>query len=83
MRRVYLRANARSDHKLRTIALGVHEGRIVTNAQVQEHHWRLYALRALAQYRVHEGHQARYGQAKKFSEEIKAWEKAHDPHLKS
>jgi hypothetical protein len=85
MRRVYLRAKSRSDQELRIIALGVHEGRIITNVQVQKHQWRLYALRQpplnIEFMKVTRGDMAKL---KKFSEEIEAWKKGKRcSHLKS
>lgn len=38
------RRKDRSDQELRTIALGVHAGRIITNAQAEESEWRQYVL---------------------------------------
>lgn len=85
---VYPRARARSDQELRSIALGVHEGRIITNAQTQEHQWRQYALR---QPRLNIEFMkltlVDVAKLRKFSEEIEAWEKGvlrpRRSHLKS
>jgi hypothetical protein len=38
------KAKDRSDQELRTIAIGVHMGRIITNAQADENQWRQYVL---------------------------------------
>ena len=38
------RVKDRSDQELRTIAIGVYVGRIITNAQTDEHQWRQYVL---------------------------------------
>jgi hypothetical protein len=38
------KAKDRSGQELRTIAIGVHVGRIITNAQADENQWRQYAL---------------------------------------
>jgi hypothetical protein len=78
-KKVYRRAKSRSDHELRTIALAVHVGRIITNVQVQEHQWRLYALRQ-PPLNIEFMKLTRTDMAKlrRFSKEIQAWEKAHD-----
>jgi hypothetical protein len=84
----------RSDHEMRTIALGVHEGRIITNAEVEEHRWLPYALsRPPLQIEFRGLTRADVKKLRKFIEEILAWEKGvrklqspaagSGPHLKS
>jgi hypothetical protein len=83
-KKVYRRAKSRSDQELRTIALAVHVGRIITNVQVQEHQWRLHALRQppldIEFVKLTRGDMAKL---KKLSEEIEAWEKGARRYLKS
>jgi hypothetical protein len=43
MKRV-VKPRKRSDQELRTVAIGVHVGRIITNVQADENQWRQYAL---------------------------------------
>lgn len=76
MRRKRKRARSRSDQELRTIALGVHEGRIITNAQADESQWRQYALTRpplVVEFKRLTGTDV--AQLKKFTKEIAAWEK--------
>lgn len=66
----------RSDEELRSIALGVHQGRIITNAQTNEQRWRLYALTRpplVIEFRQLTG--TDLAKLKKFTKEIEAWEK--------
>jgi hypothetical protein len=83
-KKVYRRAKSRSDHELRTLALAVHVGRIVTNVQVQEHQWQLYALRQ-PPLNIEFVKLTRTDMAKlkRFSKEIKVWEKGARRYLKS
>lgn len=88
MRKKALRVKSRNDQELRAIALGVHEGRIITNAQVHECHWRQYAIAqprlALQFVKVTRTDVVKL---KGFGEEIEAWErgvlKPPRSHLKS
>jgi len=77
-------AKSPSDHELRTIALGVHEGRIITNAEVGEHRWSLYALsRPLLQIEFRRLTRADVAKLTKFSEEIQACKKKREKVAKS
>ena len=59
---------------MRTIALGVHEGRIVTNAQAHEKQWRLYAVgRPPLNIEFIQLTKADMTKLRKFSEQITAW----------
>lgn len=70
----------RSDQELRSIALGVHEGRIITNAQTGEHRWRLYVLtRPPLVVEFKQLTSAETAKLRKFTEEIEAWEKGARP----
>jgi hypothetical protein len=83
-KKAYRRAKSRSDHELRTIALAAHEGRIVTNVQAQEHHWRLYPLRRPPlNIEFIKLTRTDMDKLKKFSAEIEAWEKGARRYLKS
>lgn len=83
-KKAYRRAKGRSDHELRTIALAVHVGRVITNVQVQEHQWQLYAFRKpplnIEFVKVTRADMAKL---KRFSKEIKGWEKGARRYLKS
>jgi hypothetical protein len=61
---------------LRTIAIGVHVGRIITNAQADEGQWRQYVLARpplIVEFKRLSG--AELAKLKKFPKEIEAWEK--------
>ncbi len=68
-------AKDRSNQELRAIALGVHEGRIITNVQAQEHRWRLYATQRPLIIEFVKLTSAEMAKLKKFSEQIEAWKK--------
>ncbi len=75
-------AQRRSDQELRAIALRVHAGVIVTNAEVQEHRWSLYALsRPPLQIEFQRLTRADVAKLKKFTKEIAAWETGARPQI--
>ena len=68
-------AKDRSDQELRAIALGVHEGRIITNAQTKQGQWRLYATQRPLITEFVKLTSAETAKLRKFTEEIEAWQK--------
>jgi hypothetical protein len=76
------KAKDRSDQELRTIAIGVHVGRIVTNAQAAENQWRQYAVtRPPLIVEFLRLNRADLAKVKKFTKEIEAWEKGARPQI--
>jgi hypothetical protein len=66
----------RSDQELRTIAIGVYVGRIITNAQADESQWRQYAVtRPPIIVEFMRLNRADLAKLSKFTKEIEAWER--------
>ena len=66
----------RSDHELRTIAIGVFVGRVITNMQANEQRWRQYALTRpplVVEYQRLSGNEQ--AKVKRLISEIEAWKK--------
>lgn len=65
----------RSDPELRTIALGVYAGKIITNAQANEQRWRHVLTRPplIVEYQRLSG--TEQAKVKRLISEIEAWEK--------
>lgn len=70
------RVKDRSDQELRTIAVGVFVGRIITNMQANERQWRQYVLTRpplVVEYQRLSG--TEQAKVKKYASDIEAWEK--------
>jgi hypothetical protein len=70
------KAKDRGDQELRTIAIGVYMGRIITNAQADENQWRQYALNRpplIVEFKRLSG--TDLAKLRKLIEDIRAWER--------
>jgi hypothetical protein len=70
------KAKDRCDQELRTIAIGVHVGRIITNAQTDENEWRQYALTRpplIVEFKRLSG--TDLAKLRRLAKEIEAWER--------